>query len=163
MGQDSPLCLFPTDRRHVSSIYSSSPPYLILFISSSISPANGSLWSKPKPRNSPKGQSVPRRCGVKPPQLPSLSHLDLEELPVRLAHRVKELDELPHNLSAMPSIKKVKNWYAQSFEVRQSLNSILLPPLLKPDYVCTRNLSHFHPSNSPPPFVKPSWYPGPER
>jgi pyruvate dehydrogenase kinase 2/3/4 len=41
----------------------------------------------------------------------------LEELPVRLAHRVKELDELPHNLSAMPSIKKVKNWYAQSFEV----------------------------------------------
>ena len=39
-----------------------------------------------------------------------------EELPVRLAHRVKELDELPHNLSAMPSINKVKNWYAQSFE-----------------------------------------------
>ena len=41
-----------------------------------------------------------------------------EELPVRLAHRVKELDELPHNLSAMPSINKVKDWYAQSFEVR---------------------------------------------
>lgn len=41
----------------------------------------------------------------------------MEELPVRLAHRVKELDELPHNLSDMPSIKKVKNWYAQSFEV----------------------------------------------
>lgn len=41
-----------------------------------------------------------------------------EELPIRLAHRVKELDELPHNLSAMPSINKVKNWYAQSFEVR---------------------------------------------
>jgi pyruvate dehydrogenase kinase 2/3/4 len=40
-----------------------------------------------------------------------------EELPVRLAHRVKELDELPHNLSAMPSINKVKDWYAQSFEV----------------------------------------------
>ena len=39
-----------------------------------------------------------------------------EELPVRLAHRVKELDELPHNLSTMPSINKVKNWYAQSFE-----------------------------------------------
>jgi hypothetical protein len=42
-----------------------------------------------------------------------------EELPVRLAHRAKELDELPHNLSSMPSIQKVKNWYAQSFEVRQ--------------------------------------------
>ncbi|KZP33918.1 mitochondrial pyruvate dehydrogenase [Athelia psychrophila] len=39
-----------------------------------------------------------------------------EELPIRLAHRVKELDELPHNLSNMPSIKKVKTWYAQSFE-----------------------------------------------
>lgn len=34
-----------------------------------------------------------------------------------MAHRVKELDELPHNLSAMPSINKVKDWYAQSFEV----------------------------------------------
>lgn len=48
----------------------------------------------------------------------NLSHdLDAEELPVRLAHRVKELDELPYNLSDMPSIRKVKNWYAQSFEV----------------------------------------------
>ncbi|KAG6848265.1 hypothetical protein H0H87_003991, partial [Tephrocybe sp. NHM501043] len=40
-----------------------------------------------------------------------------EELPVRLAHRVKELSELPHGLGDMPSIKKVQNWYAQSFEV----------------------------------------------
>ncbi|KIJ38974.1 hypothetical protein M422DRAFT_175995 [Sphaerobolus stellatus SS14] len=39
-----------------------------------------------------------------------------EELPVRLAHRIKELDELPHNVSKMPSIIKVKHWYAQSFE-----------------------------------------------
>lgn len=38
---------------------------------------------------------------------------------MRLAHRAKELDELPHSLSSMPSIQKVKNWYAQSFEVRQ--------------------------------------------
>ena len=43
--------------------------------------------------------------------------ISIEELPVRLAHRVKELDELPHNLHAMPSIRKVKDWYAQSFEV----------------------------------------------
>ncbi|KAG9310276.1 mitochondrial branched-chain alpha-ketoacid dehydrogenase kinase-domain-containing protein [Chiua virens] len=47
-----------------------------------------------------------------------------DELPVRLAHRVKELDELPHNLSEMLSIQKVKNWYAQSFE-----ELINLPPL----------------------------------
>jgi hypothetical protein len=40
-----------------------------------------------------------------------------EELPIRLAHRVKELEELPNNLSDMPSIIKVKNWYAQSFQV----------------------------------------------
>ncbi|ORX61316.1 hypothetical protein DM01DRAFT_1361244 [Hesseltinella vesiculosa] len=39
-----------------------------------------------------------------------------EELPIRLAHRVKELEELPSNLSDMPSIIKVKNWYAQSFQ-----------------------------------------------
>lgn len=48
-----------------------------------------------------------------------------EELPIRLAHRAKELDELPHNLSDMPSINKVKNWYCQSFEVRPSLPTIL--------------------------------------
>ncbi|KAL7336538.1 mitochondrial branched-chain alpha-ketoacid dehydrogenase kinase-domain-containing protein [Rhodotorula toruloides] len=39
-----------------------------------------------------------------------------DELPIRLAHRVKELDELPHGLHKMPSIEKVKRWYAQSFE-----------------------------------------------
>ena len=44
---------------------------------------------------------------------------------MRLAHRVKELDELPHNLSAMPSINKVKDWYAQSFEVPTIANDPL--------------------------------------
>jgi pyruvate dehydrogenase kinase 2/3/4 len=39
-----------------------------------------------------------------------------EELPVRLAHRVRELDDLPQGLSDMPSIRRVKEWYAQSFE-----------------------------------------------
>lgn len=29
---------------------------------------------------------------------------------------MKELEELPQNLSQMPSIIKVKNWYAQSFQ-----------------------------------------------
>jgi hypothetical protein len=47
--------------------------------------------------------------------------LNKEELPIRLAHRVKELDELPSGLADMPSIIKVKNWYAQSFEVRLSI------------------------------------------
>lgn len=40
-----------------------------------------------------------------------------EELPIRLAHRVQELQELPDGLNEMPSIKKVQDWYAQSFEV----------------------------------------------
>ncbi|KAK0384298.1 hypothetical protein NLU13_8386 [Sarocladium strictum] len=39
-----------------------------------------------------------------------------EELPIRLAHRVKELDDLPDGLNEMPSVNKVKDWYAQSFE-----------------------------------------------
>lgn len=39
-----------------------------------------------------------------------------EELPIRLAHRVQELNELPDGLSEMPSIKRVQDWYAQSFE-----------------------------------------------
>ncbi|KAG9256632.1 pyruvate dehydrogenase kinase [Emericellopsis atlantica] len=39
-----------------------------------------------------------------------------EELPIRLAHRVQELDDLPDGLNEMPSVNKVKDWYAQSFE-----------------------------------------------
>jgi hypothetical protein len=39
-----------------------------------------------------------------------------EELPVRLAHRVRDLHDLPQGLSDMPSIRRVKEWYAQSFE-----------------------------------------------
>ena len=42
-----------------------------------------------------------------------------EELPIRLAHRVQELGELPDGLNDMPSIKKVRDWYSQSFEVRK--------------------------------------------
>lgn len=41
----------------------------------------------------------------------------VEELPIRLSHRVVELESLPDGLSKMPSIEKVKEWYAQSFEV----------------------------------------------
>ncbi|KAL2919178.1 [Pyruvate dehydrogenase (acetyl-transferring)] kinase isozyme 2 [Polyrhizophydium stewartii] len=39
-----------------------------------------------------------------------------QELPVRLAHRVVELENLPYDLSKMPSINTVKNWYTQSFQ-----------------------------------------------
>ncbi|KAJ1972007.1 [Pyruvate dehydrogenase (acetyl-transferring)] kinase isozyme 2, partial [Dimargaris xerosporica] len=39
-----------------------------------------------------------------------------EELPIRLARRVVELDNLPNQLSEMPSVIKVKNWYIESFK-----------------------------------------------
>lgn len=71
-----------------------------------------------------------------------------EELPVRLAHRVRELDTLPNKLNEMPSIEKgwssaslnainmlteivsftVKAWYAQSFEELVSFPWPKLPP-----------------------------------
>ncbi|KAI8846641.1 mitochondrial branched-chain alpha-ketoacid dehydrogenase kinase-domain-containing protein [Chytridium lagenaria] len=38
------------------------------------------------------------------------------ELPIRLARRVVELENLPDHLSSMPSIHRVKNWYSQSFQ-----------------------------------------------
>ncbi|KZF19962.1 pyruvate dehydrogenase kinase-like protein [Xylona heveae TC161] len=63
-----------------------------------------------------------------------------EELPIRLAHRVQELEHLPDGLNEMPSIKRVQNWYAQSFEEiirlpRPSLAEDVRRRLLKP----TRN------------------------
>ncbi|KAJ3052172.1 hypothetical protein HK097_006766, partial [Rhizophlyctis rosea] len=38
------------------------------------------------------------------------------ELPIRLAHRVVELESLPYKLSEMPSIVRVKDWYTESFK-----------------------------------------------
>ena len=67
--------------------------------------------------------------GVQEAQRPKGIHTDItagtlfrasqflsEELPVRLAHRVEELGNLPDGLNDMSSIKKVRDWYAQSFE-----------------------------------------------
>ncbi|KAL7266221.1 [Pyruvate dehydrogenase (acetyl-transferring)] kinase isozyme 2 [Rhizina undulata] len=50
-----------------------------------------------------------------------------EELPIRLAHRVRELNQLPDGLNEMPSIQKVANWYAQSFEEITQLPKPELP------------------------------------
>lgn len=38
------------------------------------------------------------------------------ELPVRLAHRVAELENLPYGLSAKPHVLKVRDWYVESFK-----------------------------------------------
>ncbi|KAF2678664.1 alpha-ketoacid dehydrogenase kinase [Lentithecium fluviatile CBS 122367] len=60
-----------------------------------------------------------------------------EELPIRLAHRVQELDDLPDGLNEMPSIQRVRDWYAQSFEElvklpRPNLPSDVKERLLRP-------------------------------
>ncbi|KXS16257.1 alpha-ketoacid dehydrogenase kinase [Gonapodya prolifera JEL478] len=39
-----------------------------------------------------------------------------EELAVRIAHRVAELENLPHELSSMPSVVRVSDWYSQSLQ-----------------------------------------------
>ncbi|PFH49429.1 hypothetical protein AMATHDRAFT_76216 [Amanita thiersii Skay4041] len=76
-----------------------------------------------------------------------------EELPVRLAHRVKELDELPHNLSHMPSIKKVKNWYAQSFEELIAFEPIVLPDHVRRALTINRNDDFTLPESTPNPSI----------
>jgi pyruvate dehydrogenase kinase 2/3/4 len=60
-----------------------------------------------------------------------------EELPIRLAHRVQELENLPDGLSDMPSIQRVRDWYAQSFQdltqlPRPNLAQEVKERLLKP-------------------------------
>jgi len=43
------------------------------------------------------------------------------ELPVRLARRVIELNNLPEGLHSMPSVQRVREWYEQSFvDIRRS-------------------------------------------
>lgn len=49
------------------------------------------------------------------------SQFIVEELPIRLAIKVKDLENSPLGLSDQPSTIKVKNWYAQSFEELTSL------------------------------------------
>lgn len=49
------------------------------------------------------------------------SQFVVEELPIRLALKVKDLDNAPLGLNRMPSTIKVKNWYAQSFEELTSI------------------------------------------
>jgi len=44
------------------------------------------------------------------------SQFIVRELPIRLAHRIDELENLPNGLNKMHSIEKVKNWYTQSFD-----------------------------------------------
>lgn len=49
------------------------------------------------------------------------SQFIVEELPIRLALKVRDLENAPLGLLKMPSTIKVRNWYAQSFEELTSL------------------------------------------
>ncbi|KAG6811522.1 hypothetical protein H0H92_007035 [Tricholoma furcatifolium] len=75
-----------------------------------------------------------------------------EELPVRLAHRVKELSELPHGLGEMPSIKKVQNWYAQSFEELINFPPVVLPPDIRQALLAPSD--HPLPESTPNPSLR---------
>ncbi|KAI4124054.1 MAG: hypothetical protein LQ338_005008 [Usnochroma carphineum] len=82
-----------------------------------------------------------------------------EELPIRLAHRVQELGDLPDGLNEMPSIKKVQDWYAQSFEdlttlKRPTLSQEIRERLLKPAKQDSRALD----KNTANPSVKQGQY-----
>lgn len=39
-----------------------------------------------------------------------------DELPVRIAHRIRELENLPDGLADAPSIQRVRGWYMKSFD-----------------------------------------------
>ncbi|KAM3512879.1 hypothetical protein MY11210_003509 [Beauveria gryllotalpidicola] len=81
-----------------------------------------------------------------------------EELPIRLAHRVRELEDLPDGVNDMPSVIKVKDWYAQSFEVSlpvpqiRSLNfSFLFSSVLSiPPFPCIPLSESFSLTATPP-------------
>ncbi|KAH8825826.1 mitochondrial branched-chain alpha-ketoacid dehydrogenase kinase-domain-containing protein [Flagelloscypha sp. PMI_526] len=70
-----------------------------------------------------------------------------EELPVRLAHR------LPHGLSEMPSIVKVKNWYAQSFDELIHFPPIELPPDIRKALATPQSKPQNFPEASPNPSL----------
>ncbi|KIJ06516.1 hypothetical protein PAXINDRAFT_158703 [Paxillus involutus ATCC 200175] len=86
-----------------------------------------------------------------------------QELPVRLAHRVKELDELPHNLSDMTSIRKVKNWYAQSFEELINFPPLSLSPAARQSLFAhsdKENMNIYLPESLPNPSLVTSYLDG---
>jgi pyruvate dehydrogenase kinase 2/3/4 len=69
------------------------------------------------------------------------------ELPVRLAHRVAELENLPYGLSAKPHVLKVRDWYVESFKelrgfpkIRDAADEQHFTGLLKHIYTRHRNV-----------------------
>jgi hypothetical protein len=159
VGKDPSLCCFPADWRCVLQIIQYGPVLVLTNRTQfSLSTADGAVWPESFPRHTLASKSILIRQGspnlyihlkVRPDQTCTF----IEELPVRLAHRVKELDELPHHLSEMPSIIKVKEWYAQSFEVfalhflKSQLFSRIESSLHYNTIIGTHHLSSIHPTS----------------
>ncbi|KAJ1616710.1 branched-chain alpha-ketoacid dehydrogenase [Pavlovales sp. CCMP2436] len=66
---------------------------------------------RPRPIADIAEYAAKRQTGVNMQVAQFLHH----ELPIRLAHRAIELEELPHGLSDMPSVQVVRDWYIESF------------------------------------------------
>ena len=69
------------------------------------------------------------------------------ELPVRLAHRVAELENLPYGLSAKPHVLKVRDWYVESFKdlkafpkIKSASDEVNFTDLLRHIYSRHRNV-----------------------
>ncbi|CCH46783.1 pyruvate dehydrogenase kinase isozyme 2,mitochondrial [Wickerhamomyces ciferrii] len=73
-------------------------------------------WAKIPPRGISLKEMV--QVGQHPSEetLYNASKFIVRELPIRLAHRIDELENLPNGLNKMQSIEKVKDWYTQSFD-----------------------------------------------
>ncbi|ORY28155.1 mitochondrial branched-chain alpha-ketoacid dehydrogenase kinase-domain-containing protein [Naematelia encephala] len=84
-----------------------------------------------------------------------------EELPIRLSHRVVELESLPDGLSEMPSINKVKEWYAQSFEELVTFPKPKLPTELQDILRIPAAKEVQLPSATPNPSLDPLMHEGP--
>ncbi|KAK8853042.1 hypothetical protein IAR55_003743 [Kwoniella newhampshirensis] len=84
-----------------------------------------------------------------------------EELPIRLSHRVVELESLPDGLSKMPSINKVKEWYAQSFEELVTFPKPRLKPELEEVLRMPPAETIPFPSATPNPSLDPLMHEGP--
>ena len=99
------------------------------------------------------------RAGANPSQETLLKAAQFlrEELPVRLAHRVVELDSLPGRLSEMPAIHKVKGWYALSFEELTSLPKPRDMVGTVPERPTSSHMAAAAAHSSPAGHARPSW------
>ncbi|KAI8873453.1 pyruvate dehydrogenase kinase [Ramicandelaber brevisporus] len=73
------------------------------------------------------------RFGAKPSQATLLqaTRFLAEELPIRYAHRVAELEQLPPVLAQCPSVDKVRGWYLQSFKELTDFPKLSVPDALR--------------------------------